>query len=199
MLTDGEGAIYTALSTPRRRLEFLGGRVLAKICVKGIIQTSSVRVHDIDIGHTESGAPNLSIGGGPVDSVNLSISHGGDYLLAAAAKGRGVGVDVEEIGSKAASLKEPFASQKERHLLEARAGDAEEIARAYTTLFSAKEAAAKCLGTHMYNAFYYLRLVEMGRERLVLKNLADKGMGLIRVEICVYDGHVFSFVEGCDR
>ena len=67
--------------------------------------------------------------------------------------------------------------------------------RVCTLLFSAKEAAAKYLGTHMYHAFYYLRLREIGAETLVLRNTAPEGGGLIYPRVHLHDGHVFSMVD----
>jgi phosphopantetheinyl transferase len=109
-----------------------------------------------------------------------------------------VGVDLERVGQKAAGLRASFASESEQDLLERGAGDADAVARAYTALFSAKEAAAKCLGTHMYHAFYYLRLVETGRGRLVLENIAESPKRRIIARACFHAGHVFSLVDGVD-
>lgn len=84
VLTEKEKNRYAALSSERRKVEFLAGRFAAKeACAKALgtgIGTLSFKY--IEILNEESGAPKMMVKGYEMDSFLLSISHSQEFAVA---------------------------------------------------------------------------------------------------------------------
>lgn len=186
----GEQAILKELLGEKRKRAFVAGRVAAKYCI-ALLLGEDISPREIDIARKEGGAPSLCVGGIYRPDIFLSISHGGDFAFAGVDTENRVGLDVEPVSRKCARLKDAFATQAEEQILKSAADDDAELAVQLTRLFSAKESAAKCLGTHMYFAFHHYRLVSLDEDSLML-NDETKGRARLRVETRIKDGHVFS-------
>ena len=196
LLSEGERRLLAGLSGERRRISFTAGRLAAKIRILGLLapdgeSSDTVSIPELDLARTATGALALSIRGIARPDIRVSISHGGKFAVADAVQHRLVGIDVEPVSRKCAALKDAFAVASENEILAQTHGDSDHGALAYTRLFSAKEAAAKCLSTHMYFAFHHYRLVDAASDRLVLADLSATNR-LLQIESVDREAHVFS-------
>ena len=198
-LTGGEAEILDTLSSPKRRVSFVMGRIAARRCVRELIEVeedAGPALRDIEIGRDRDGRPTVVVRDNRDTDVRVSISHGGEYAVAAAVRGGGIGVDVEPVTEKAYRLRERIASTSELDLI-CSASDSEADTNANVTrLFSAKESMAKCLGTHLFHALHWYRLVKREDEALILRDDADKSV--YRVLTAIYDQHVFTLLRTAD-
>lgn len=167
LLSPAEAEVLSGLRFPKRRRDWLAGRIAAKSAVGGWLRQRGVVLSPerIEVLPAESGAPALRLPAGcPVPS--LSISHdrfGG--AAAADAEGGLVGIDVESIEPRSPGFLETVAHESERPGLD---DDA-----ALTELWTAKEAVAKLLGTGLTVGFWDIRLVfEAAGRRLELHGAA---------------------------
>jgi phosphopantetheinyl transferase len=150
-LTPAERAELARLEVPKRRHDWLSGRVAAKDAVRrrhGLAGPDAflrVQVAAVSSG-PESGRPFYRLDG-QQGRFGLSISHSGDTALAALARheGQAVGVDLEQVEPREASFEAIALSERELQGLEGLGGG--ERAREVTRLWALKEALAKALGT----------------------------------------------------
>lgn len=149
-LTTDELARFEAIQVPKRRHDWLAGRVAAKHCCAsrhGLVGVEALREIEI-VAITEGperGRPTYRVHGetGPYC---LSITHSGDYVAAALARTEGsrLGIDIEHVERRDASFEELVLSRDESQALHALAGDSRALA--VTRLFALKEAVTKALG-----------------------------------------------------
>ena len=196
LLSEGERRLLAGLSGERRRMSFTAGRLAAKTRILELLaldgsSSAGVSLTDLDLSRRGTGALSLSICGIARPEIRVSISHGGNFAIADAVSNRLVGIDVEPVSRKCAALKDAFAVAFESDILAQSHDETDQGALAYTRLFSAKEAAAKCLGTHMYFAFHHYRLVDASSDCLALEDLSTAGR-LLQIESVVHNAHVFS-------
>jgi len=145
-LTQSERAIYDALP-PRRRRQWLSGRVAAKDAVLAWLRRDpgcgEIFPQELTIGNDSAGMPIVL----PHQSnkvpagLYLSISHKNHIAAAVVAAGP-VGIDIERIEPRTPEFANLAFTAAERALL-----GAEDEAAGLTRLWVAKEAAAKQLGT----------------------------------------------------
>jgi phosphopantetheinyl transferase len=136
--------------SPRHHREWLSGRAALKEAVRHWIHQQTGRlVHaaDVIVLHDEFGAPHVDgwWNGALVDAPRVSLSHSGEScLVAVAAPGLPVGVDLEAMGRVQPELVAQSLAAHERPLVDGLSGAAldERVLR----LWCAKEAASKCLG-----------------------------------------------------
>jgi len=134
----------------RHHREWLSGRAALKEAVRHWIHQQTGRlVHaaDVVVLHDELGAPHVDgwWNGALVDAPRVSLSHSGEScLVAVAAPGLAVGVDLEAMGRVQPELVAQSLAAHERPLVDGLSGAAldERVLR----LWCAKEAASKCLG-----------------------------------------------------
>ncbi len=189
-LSPNEHKIADSLLGASRVKSFFAGRLAAKKCIAKLLQTEN-KLHftDIDIARRENGSTYLIIKDEIVSNISVSISHGGKYAFACAAKDLSVGVDVEPISRKCVELKNTFADTGEIQILVLlNSIDQDEF---YTKLFSAKEAAAKCFGTHMFFAFNYYKLKAVQKNNMIFEDLSNNS-NLFTVQTDIMNDHVFS-------
>lgn len=150
-LAPSEAGFLAGLRFPKRRRDWLLGRLAAKRVVQSFLagRGTEVPLAAIAIEREPSGAPLVRINGAPVPELGpgqLSLSHSHGVAVAALSPtpGTRIGVDLERIEPRAAGFVADFLSDDECRQV-ARAGDSRD--RVVTTLWSAKEAALKALGT----------------------------------------------------
>lgn len=145
-LTQGERAIYDALP-PRRRRQWLSGRVAAKDAVLAWLrrdpECGEVYPQELTIANDTTGMPVVlpHLSNNVPDGLYLSISHKNHLAVAAVATTQ-VGIDIEHIEPRTAEFASIAFTAAERALL-----GAEDEATFLTRLWVAKEAAAKQAGT----------------------------------------------------
>jgi 4'-phosphopantetheinyl transferase len=141
ILTAEEWPLFDRLRSPKRRIEWLAGRLAAR---RAFLDHASAR------GGGSERPPPAVLGGANVppyflgeQGLHLSISHSHRYAVAVVG-GREVGLDIEKIEHRPRSLADYFLSEEERRLLEA-ASQENERDELMTRLWTRKEALAKLL------------------------------------------------------
>ena len=128
---------------PKRRLEWLGGRLAAKHCLRqlaaaGLIVT--IPPHEQTILADAHGRPGVDWTGRTGTPPALSISHCRGYAAALACTGSACGLDIEPVAPRLANVQARFTTPEEIALLHALP---EPLAR-LAVLWTAKEAVKKC-------------------------------------------------------
>jgi phosphopantetheinyl transferase len=97
--------------------------------------------------------------------VYCSVSHSSRFVVAVA-HGHPVGVDIEEVSNKILRIEHLFLSPGEQKLLSQTALD---FNRAATRVWSIKEAAAKALGLHLFQAIREVEVIKMEKEKTTIR------------------------------
>lgn len=136
---------------PSQRLQRLAGRLCAKLALAQLNDTEPECI-SIEVSRKPSNA------GQPLsDNGHISISHSGDWVVAAAAANP-VGIDVQQIGPFAEqALEYVFKPQEKRH----------RHARKLTLIWSLKEAYLKALGRSLIPFVEYLETKQYGEDWIV--------------------------------
>lgn len=137
MLSNGE-KIAMGFFTPGKKAEWLLGRLAAKSAVKDLLKNDNIGMKDISIKSTRKTPPRCRIRSGK-GKIFLSISHSGNAAVAAASKFP-IGIDMEFARHFSKNLRALVFNKSDS--LNAKK-DAEAY---YTSMWCAKEAAAKALG-----------------------------------------------------
>lgn len=136
LLSVQEQAYYQTLRFPKRRNEWLGGRLALKRIVGRILGVSDLV--QVEVLPQESGKPKLLVGG-KVTRLAYSITHSNGFAVAAAsADERLIGIDLEKIEHRITAWKNDFFHPSEL------TDDSDEF---LTALWTQKEALVKLLGT----------------------------------------------------
>lgn len=160
-LTPCERERWAAFTFAKRRGEWLGGRLAAKLAAMALLAGSPqppLTAQALSIETEASGRPFLE---GQPDRPGLlpeiSISHSGNLAGALAVSGHSCGLDLQKITPKAITVRDRFASPAERALLRA-ALPALNEETALTLLWSAKEALRKAIPCQPLAGFTELTL-----------------------------------------
>jgi len=146
---------------PRRRKDFTAARVALKRLAR-------------QLGLVEEKRPDWTIETLGPDGVRPCLAESGLYcsashnvrLVVAVAHKHPIGVDLEMVSEKATRIWPLFMSPRERELVSLSSLGLERTAtRAWTT----KEAAAKVLGLHLFQAIREVEVIKVGEEEGVMK------------------------------
>jgi 4'-phosphopantetheinyl transferase EntD len=130
---------------PKRRSEYLTGRICAKITALNYLQftlQTPPAMHQIEINNSEYGHPLITFH--PTASFpvpDISISHSKGYGAAVAAQHR-CGIDIQRQEKSLIKVKEKYCMEREYHILSQIIPEGGELAR-LSLLWSAKEAIQK--------------------------------------------------------
>jgi phosphopantetheinyl transferase len=145
-LTAAELRTYETLRLPKRRREWLAGRVAAKEVVRrryGLAGGGGLGA--VEIVTEPRGRPSYRLGMRPA-RFGLSISHVEPVAVAALARhpGEAIGVDVERVEARGPGFESLLLSPREKTALEGVTGT--ERSRRVTQIWAVKEAVSKALG-----------------------------------------------------
>lgn len=137
-----EQQVFTRLTIPRRRDEWLASRWLVKQLIVRVAKLPEGEACSVEILKDYTGKPGVLVAGKPFGSI--SISHSAGVLLAGFSKNETniFGCDVEKITSHSAAFLEDYFTRNERFWL----ADSKDIPFNSSLLWSAKEAVLKALG-----------------------------------------------------
>ncbi len=136
VLSEREQAFYQTLKLPKRRTEWLGGRLALKRLVADQVRLPLTQIEVLP--HAESGKPQLLIAG-KCSTLPFSITHSHGYAVAALAPTHQyIGIDLEKIAPRINAWKTDFFHPTEL------VGQSDEF---LTQLWTQKEAVVKLLGT----------------------------------------------------
>ena len=143
-LSSPERAHFQTLTHPKRRREWLAGRIAAKTAVRLLLAPGSPDNNRIRILTAEDGTPSVALdGAGTVAPPFVSITHSGDLAASLATLLPGCGIDVEAIDPAAGEIESEFAAPEETTIIRAAMANRNV---ALTCLWAAKEACRKAIG-----------------------------------------------------
>jgi phosphopantetheinyl transferase len=172
---------------PRRRKGFTAARVALKRLARQLDLVEKNRPdRAIETLDTDEVRPCLAESG-----VYCSVSHSA-RLIVAVAHGHPVGVDLEMVSEKAIRTRHLFMSPEEEALVSLSGLGLE---RAATRAWTAKEAAAKALGLHLFQALREVEVVRVGEEEGVMR-YQEKAYPVRHSE---GNGHVITLITCDDR
>lgn len=172
VLSEREQAYYNTLKLPKRRTEWLGGRIALK---KVITKCTSRSLKQIEILPQEkSGKPKLLLAR-ESHSLPFSITHSHGYAVAAIApQARYIGIDLEKVAHRMSVWKQDFFHPSEL---------TEDTDTFLTALWTQKEAVVKLLGTGLTLNSFDVRCMGgnvqfFGRAQEIYHNLGSPSITL---------------------
>lgn len=152
-----ELARYHEFRLPKRRREFLAGRVCAKFALRAYQPELPIPPEHLEIDSAPDGRPLLSLPEvGVIDDLYLSITHGGELAGAVLAEAP-CGIDLQPIKDNLLKVREKYCRPEEEQLLEIPLKDFGAKER-LVLLWTAKEAVKKALSHRRMCGFLELRL-----------------------------------------
>jgi len=138
---------------PKRRSEYLTGRISAKAAISNYLQCihrTPPAMHQIEINNSEYGRPFITLHKtAPFPLPDISISHSKGYGAAIAAQHR-CGIDIQRQEKSLIKVRERYCMEREYHILSKFFPEGDELQQ-LSLLWSAKEAIQKSFsrGTSM--------------------------------------------------
>lgn len=172
VLSQREDAFFQTLKLPKRKTEWLGGRLALKRVVSKYTRVSIQAIEILP--HAENGKPQLLIGG-ERSMLPFSITHSNGYAVAAIApQAHYIGIDLEKIAPRINAWKTDFFHPTEL------TGEGDEF---LTTLWTQKEAIVKLLGTGLAINSFEVRCVNgvpqfFGRALQIYQSLGSPAITL---------------------
>lgn len=168
----GELAHWRGFTLPKRRLEWLGGRIAAKDAAMrfcGLVGPER-DWQQWQLAVLPSGRPELVAGAMVLPEISISHSAGQAVAMATADR---CGIDIQQQSASVVRVKSRFCTVAEEERLLASLGEVEEVCR-LTLLWSVKEAIRKAVPVAVLPAF----------EEMELKAVGGKATGLMVFDCC---------------
>ena len=200
LLSPEEQTLFAALTFPKRRREWLGGRLAGKVAV---LRLDALRVPmaGLSILPAAHGAPLLSCPALPTWRLPvLSISHSDRYVVALAARTGHCGIDLQRITGQTVRVADRFAEPAELELLRQRLPDLDEVQR-LTLLWTAKEALKKGVLSDRPVLFLGVSLQAVHRDRILslyLRYPGDGGQAAL-ISAVALEGYFLASTVGLDH
>jgi 4'-phosphopantetheinyl transferase EntD len=161
VLADPELAALAAYTLPKRRAQWLTGRICAKQAIidylrRFVPQLVLPDARSIMIDNLPSGRPRVAGPLAAVRGIDLSISHSGGYAAALVAASA-CGIDIQEDSPTLERIRDRFCQPHEAKILQRHLPDLHPIPR-LNLLWTAKEAARKAVGKERMPGFLELIL-----------------------------------------
>lgn len=163
LLSPAENDLFHQFRSPKRRLEWLGGRLAAKHCLHRLLApaTSLLSFQQYSILPDSHGRPSLESAPSGRPAASVSISHSRGYAAALACQVGSCGIDIQHLTPQLATVAERFARVEELDLIDSRLAPLTRLGLIWT----AKEAVKKCLLADYPSFFGMIRLTRVERDR----------------------------------
>lgn len=142
LLSPDEALLHEGFTFPKRRLEWFGGRLAAKYCLCGLVDTprlAPLKFREFSILPDGKGRPILKQPSPRHGAGAVSISHSHEYAAALAVNRGLCGIDIQLQSAQLARVQERITSEKEQALLNRVADPLTRLGMIWTT----KEAVKK--------------------------------------------------------
>jgi len=198
VLSTEEHALFSRFKYPKRRREWLGGRLAAKTAMllfSHSPDTLPAALPQLSILANKHGRPEASA----FPELALSISHSSQFAAGLAVKGRSCGIDLQKISPKLPDLTSRFTSSKEISLLAHLLPDLDQ-ATLLTMIWTAKEAVKKSILHDQPAIFSGITVQQIsgqnhGQHLLSCQVKGYPGLQAVKVHIC--SPYVFAVTEEC--
>ena len=162
-LTPPERKYFTHFTQPKRKKEWLGGRIAAKQAAQSMACSDAGHEASpwlaLEVAADQDGRPFLRAIGDPGRILpDISISHSQGLAAAMAVKEGYCGIDIQKVTPSVMRISERFAGDAEMTILNTLTGDWPKAGR-LTLLWAAKEALKKAIGTRRLPGFMSIRLI----------------------------------------
>ena len=164
-----EQETYATFSFAKRRLEWFGGRIAAKMAAMAVMAGGTKRPPsflDIRVETEATGRPSLR--GKTTEGVNLphiSISHSHGLAGAIATQGRSCGLDLQQITPKVLTVRDRFMTRDEWAIIHANPSlRGQDEATLLTLLWAAKESVRKAIACQPLLGFTEITLCRLEGE-----------------------------------
>jgi len=210
-LASAELLHYARFTYPKRKLEWLGGRMAAKCAVMSAATAEIVDAvpqwSGLEVTAAPDGRPFVRIADNP-DLVlpDISISHSHGLAVAMSVVHGRCGVDIQKVTESVIRVQKKFAAPAELDILQDLTGSGPKASQ-LTLLWAAKEALKKAVGTETLPGFLDVKLcraaIEMDRELgtyfvfdLNLNdNTASRAGETFSVAVLFYKEHALAFTR----
>lgn len=161
LLSPEEALMLAGFTYPKRRLEWLGGRLAAKYSLSRLVAADSSPTpwSGWSLLPDPNGRPSLGPGPGP--KARVSISHSQGYAAALVTVAGSCGIDIQQKSAQLTKVQERFATPEELALT-ATVGD---LVTRLALIWTAKEAVKKCLFADQPTFFGRIRLIGLAPSR----------------------------------
>ncbi|MGB3209635.1 MAG: 4'-phosphopantetheinyl transferase superfamily protein [Desulforhopalus sp.] len=163
VLHPNEASIFCGFRLPKRRSEYLTGRICAKIAIREFSKRTRpnpipLTLPEIEITNTANGRPAACIHSSENSAVkmDISIAHSGDYGVALATASK-CGIDLQRRDAALLRVQEKYCSRNEHNLLKTVLTEYDTTTQ-LAILWAAKEAAKKALSYWQMPGFLDLDL-----------------------------------------
>lgn len=200
LLSPAEARIFARFAYPKRRLEWLGGRLVAKHCLaelEGMGPSLPRHYSAYTLLPGASGQPVLTA---PAElaAVRVSISHSRRYAAAVATATGPCGIDIQHKTDRLHTVQERFTSTAEL----ARLTCIPDPLVRLTLLWSAKEAVKKCWlpdTPTLFERINLLEVTEMPGKGIRTACLQVRDVGNAMVRIMEFDEYLVAAATGGDH
>ena len=194
LFVDGDSASYLANATPKRRKEWIAGRIIMRRALTRLISNNgNAQYKDklIRILSDDLGKPTVSFSDdSDSEFAAVTVSHSNGLVMGSAVATeafQGIGIDIEKVEKRSQGWGSDYFSDSEIEL----ANGSEDRARQLTRIWSLKEASLKALGVGLRYDLRDINVVSLekcGRARLEFKNeagdfLRDNGFQSIEARV----------------
>ena len=191
-----ENRIYSGFTYPKRRMEWLGGRLAAKYALAQLLAGQpSLSYEALSIVPDVHGRPVVNWSLASFGMVSVSISHSVDYAAAMASRQAECGIDIQCNSERLLRVQDRFASDAELELLEAE----ENLLARLSMLWSTKEAVKKC---YLATDLTFFGKIQLAGARKYNENFwrldcrLDAPVGLeATVHVLLFEQYCLAYVE----
>lgn len=159
-LSPDELELFGGYSYPKRKKEWLGGRLAVKQALLALAgsTTTKEQLQAISILPSDTGAPSIVSSSGFTNlAPAISISHSGNYAVGMAAAASSCGIDIQLISDKTERVADRFCTKDERRHLQNYLPKLDKMAQ-LSLLWAAKEALKKSMLTDQPSIFQGMTL-----------------------------------------
>jgi len=162
-LSSQEQQFWNRLTLPKRKREWLGGRLAAKHIAAEMLAQTGIAVDwtGLSVFYDTMGRPMLAADEKKINLPDISISHSADLAACMAVDNGHCGIDIQKITQKIIKVRNRFCSGPEEKILFFFFNDSRDQSAILTKLWAAKEALRKAEKGNRLPGFLELQLIEI--------------------------------------
>ncbi len=194
-LSEEELAIYQRYKVKRKMLQYLGGKILVKICLSKLFNMD-IRQLKESLTKDEAGKPLVKTDGPLSNVVPVSISHSGNYAVCSLKKDMktDIGIDIEQIKAKIEKLQSKFVNEQDIEILK-KGGYFPLSIEMLTRIWTAKECVAKMVVDNLFEVFRKVSIQSLEADKMVLEYKSTDVNTLFECLSSNYDDYIISIAS----
>lgn len=193
LLSPAELGYFSRYIPARSRVEFCGGRILAKSLIASALGVSAEPLSCVEARRGPLCEPVVYVSGEAVPHCCVSISHKDRFIVCALSRSGRVGVDVERISDALRKIEGQFLTARDRECLAAARWEGAAYDAALARVWTAKEAIVKLRRSTYAEMLAHSEALSLGTESSEYL-LRDSGEN-VRIEHRSHSGYMFSLAR----